>query len=41
MVMIIATDIVTLRHRPTKTSLRMYFRRCIGGFLPGPRVGPN
>src|SRR3954468_8342250 len=38
MVMIMAMDIVTFRHRPTRTSLRTYFRR-IGGFLPGPR-GP-
>jgi hypothetical protein len=28
---------VTFRHRPTRTSLRMYFKR-IGGFLPGLRV---
>ena len=37
MVMIMATVIVTLRHRPTRTSLRTYFTR-IEGFLPGPRV---
>jgi hypothetical protein len=32
-----ATVIVTFRHRPTRTSLRTYFKR-IGGFLPGLRV---
>src|ERR687890_1179775 len=37
MVMIMAMVIVTLRHRPTRTSLRTYLTR-IGGFLPGLRV---
>src|SRR3954465_11873411 len=37
MVMIMAIVIVTFRHRPTRTSLRTYFKR-IGGFLPGLRV---
>src|ERR1051325_7568362 len=40
MVMIMAMVIVTLRHRPTRTSLRTYFRR-IGGFLPGLRVSAS
>ena len=32
-VMIMAMVIVTLRHSPTRTSVRTYFSR-IGGFLP-------